>query len=177
MNNLSLSKSEEESDQSETDVDKNVTKKMLSKDIIKLSFNFVENNMFLCASEYGVYLYNVDPLMLMLKLGEFIEFLQVNFHKKLFDKQNFMNLFVFNDNLTWLAKSPENLHTTHNLNELIVIFCSSDFNLVGGVAIAETYKRCQFIAIVGGGEKPRFAENTGEIVFERFSFYFGTSGF
>lgn len=36
-----------------------------------------------------------------------------------------------------------------------------DFNLVGGVAIAETYKRCQFIAIVGGGEKPRFAENTG----------------
>lgn len=36
-----------------------------------------------------------------------------------------------------------------------------DFNMVGGVAIAETYKRCQFIAIVGGGEKPRFAENTG----------------
>lgn len=49
---------------------KNVAnKRMLSKDIIKLSFNFVENNMFLCASENGVYLYNVDPLMLMLKLG------------------------------------------------------------------------------------------------------------
>lgn len=68
LNNLNLNKSDE-SDQSETDVDKNVTKKMLSKDIIKLSFNFVENNMFLCASENGVYLYNVDPLMLMLKLG------------------------------------------------------------------------------------------------------------
>ena len=104
INKLNLnSKSDVDSD-TDTELDKNVTKKMLSKDIIKLSFNFVENNMFLCASENGVYLYNVDPLMLMLKL---------------------------------------------------------DFNLVGGVAIAETYKRCQFIALVGGGEKPRFAENTG----------------
>lgn len=60
-------KSHSESDSDETD--KNVTKQMLSKDIIRLSFNFVENNMFLCASENGVYLYNVDPLMLMLKLG------------------------------------------------------------------------------------------------------------
>lgn len=68
INDLKLNKISD-SDESETDLDKNVTKKMLSKDIIRLSFNFVENNMFLCASENGVYLYNVDPLMLMLKLG------------------------------------------------------------------------------------------------------------
>lgn len=65
---LNLMKSHSESDESD-ETDRNVTKKMLSKDIIRLTFNFVENNMFLCASENGVYLYNVDPLMLMLKLG------------------------------------------------------------------------------------------------------------
>lgn len=65
---LNLTKSHSESDESD-EAEKNVSKKMLSKDIIRLSFNFVENNMFLCASENGVYLYNVDPLMLMLKLG------------------------------------------------------------------------------------------------------------
>ncbi len=47
------------------------------------------------------------------------------------------------------------LHVINNL-------CSSDFELVGGVAYADMLGRSNLIALVGGGQAPKFPDRNGE---------------